>query len=512
MIAHREKTSLPRAVMACGMAYSLLALSLIRGEVFFNGDAGLKALMAKQWARGERSVELKLEAPLWIRQLWDEGCYPFQPPFVYADQGRRFISFPLLFPALSGPFYRAAGFRGLYLIPTLSLWITWAVVDRVARRRGASPRERAWKLTLLVFGSPLTLYGAMFWEHTLAVAVVTIALSLAVPRPGESPTTTRMAGAGMLLGVGAWIRPEILALAAGAAIPVTHALRERPATARAFVLGMLLSAGVYVGANTAVSGHPFGYHGMQVTHGFSNVRHIAAIPRLLIKLPVLFVLFFPPLLAMIPRPSVLGRHRRDRQEMWVVVGIVAGMTALASMIPNDGGKQWGPRYLLALLPGLVIASPGTPFGREGWPGRGRRVAMMVCLAAGVVVNTGVGMRRLAWDYHSRVLPALEYLTPDRSEVIAVSHQFVAQELEALFDSRTMVLIDGVDAFHRLARAVDEQGISHFTYVCLANRVMPDDMPVETARGPRTIVAEPPVHRGWFLIYHAALVAGVPRMP
>jgi len=124
----------------------------------------------------------------------------------------------------------------------------------------------------------------------------------------------------------------------------------------------------------------------------------------------------------------------------------------------------------------------------------------------VMINTFAGPVHLARDYRSRVLPALQHLQADPNKVIAVSHQFVAQELEVLLETRVVVMVDGTDAFRLLAQALDAQGITRFTYVCLSNRVMPGEMPVTTAHGLKRIVAAPPVKRGWFLIYDTTILS------
>ena len=257
--------------------------------------------------------------------------------------------------------------------------------------------------------------------------------------------------------------------------------------------------------NTIMSGHPFGFHGLQVTHWFSAPARGVRSLKLLLKLPFLFLCFFPPCIAIIaPRlRSVLAWQTMNPRQRRFVAGIVLGMIVLLIMVPNDGGKQWGPRYMLVLVPLLVLWSAETvrrrgSHGFEAWP-RPTRLAVG-CVLAGVMINTGAGTILLAQDYRTRVLPALQYLERDPNEVVAVSHQFVGQELEALFTSRHIVLTDGPSALHRLVQALDAQGIERFTYVCLANRVMPDEPLVTTIRGARRIVPTPPVKKGWFLIY------------
>lgn len=494
----------PGAVIACGVAYSLALVAFVPGEVFFNGDAGLKALMTRQWARGQATLDLRLDAPAWVRTLWDEGLYPFGPPFVYRRGDAAVISFPLVFPLLAAPFYRIGGFRGLYVIPLVSLWATWLMVDRLNRRSRPDTAARARSLAALVFASPLTLYGAMFWEHTLAVAAVCASMALALPADG-TPGRGRSFAAGMVLGGAAWIRPESFALmAVVTARVIVWPPRSHPrSVAIAGLLGMLSAVLAFAAVNVVVTGYPFGYHGRQVVHGLSTMQHVTTAFKLLVKLPLMFVAFFPSCVAMVAtRLRSSPRIRPGRVLAAASLGAL-GMAVLVAIIPNDGGKQWGPRYLLPLLPLLVVgANRGTGVPRA-MPGSIRLLAA-ACMALGVIHNTGVGTWRLIEDYRSRVHPALTELAGRPERVIAVSHQFVAQELEALLPARSMVLAAGTDDFRRLAKALDSEGITRFVYVCLANRVMTGEIPVETVRGRRRIVADEPARRGWFLVYPAEI--------
>src|SRR3990172_7627008 len=145
-------------------------------DVFYSGDLGLKYLMLQQYARGNFSLYLDNEKPDWVNEAWDDGLYPIKPPFVIQQEGGRVVLFPIWFQLVSTPFYLLFGFRGLYILPTLALWLVWwrfIILARFSKFPG-------WVTLLLVigfiFGTPLLVYGAIFWEHTLAVFLVLVGL------------------------------------------------------------------------------------------------------------------------------------------------------------------------------------------------------------------------------------------------------------------------------------------------------------------------------------------------
>jgi len=106
-----------------------------------------------------------------VSELWAAGLYPFGPPFVYPVEGRHYVTFPPAFAVISTPFYAASGFRGLYAIPLLGTWALWWCFHRATRRLALGSLATGLALTGLIFASPLTMYSATFWKHTLCVAL-----------------------------------------------------------------------------------------------------------------------------------------------------------------------------------------------------------------------------------------------------------------------------------------------------------------------------------------------------
>ena len=201
-------------ILIAGIVFSIYLQTLIKGEVFYSGDMGLKLLQTKQFTTGVLRLDLDLNAPRWVRDLWTEGAFPFKPPFVYARENRYFVQYPFPFTLVSAPFYAWFGFRGLYLIPLISAWVLWARCLVVCRRLGMNGSGQALTLTAMIFASPLTVYSAMFWEHSPAVALAFCGLSVILLGLSEGLSRFQAALGGCLIGLSAWFRPECLCLVA----------------------------------------------------------------------------------------------------------------------------------------------------------------------------------------------------------------------------------------------------------------------------------------------------------
>jgi hypothetical protein len=177
---------LPLAIILVGVLFSLYLQLQIPAEVFFSGDAGLKVLLTKQFASGNFKFYLDLPVESWVHNLWASGIYPFEPPFAYNIDNRYYIQYPFTFPLISAPFYTLFGWRGLYIVPLVSLWLIWWRFYIVCRCLHLGSTSIFIGLATLIFASPLTLYGAMFWEHTIAVAIAFYGLSIISIVPPKS--------------------------------------------------------------------------------------------------------------------------------------------------------------------------------------------------------------------------------------------------------------------------------------------------------------------------------------
>lgn len=409
------------AVGVGGVLFSLaLALQVPEG-VFYSGDGGLKALMVRQLSQGHVSAQLLLPHEAGEARLWNGGLYPFGPPFVYASPAGHTLAFPLAFPLLSVPGYLLLGYAGLYLVPLLSLWILWLSFAAVAGRL-LSPGAALGALVALILDSPLTLYGGMFWEHTLGVLVAFSAVALLVSDPLRTGSAVLL---GLFSGASLLIRPEafLLVLACGL---VALLDRRRRQAALAFLCGCGALAVVWLSSNVLLYEQPLGAHGLQLLAGTRpgyGELFAGLVKEVALTLPVTgFVLLAAPLALAAPQD-----HRAARM-------MGAGLLVLLSvplLLPNVGGRQWGPRYLLPLVP-LVCLIAGLLLDRV----RGSRhrtlrgvlsAVFCVTVAIGAYRNVAVGPSQIREGY-ARRKAALDHVLASDVRTIAVNSQHVAQEL------------------------------------------------------------------------------------
>ncbi|MFP4104357.1 LA_3751/LA_3752 family putative glycosyltransferase [Coleofasciculus sp.] len=275
---------LPLIVIGVGILFSLYLQWLIPEGVFFSGDAGLKALLAKQLSQGQFRFDLVPPSLPWVRQLWQNGLYPFEEPFVYYINDRYFITFPFTFPLVTAPFQALFGYRGLYIIPLVSTWVIWLTCYWVCKRLELSQTIASLALIVLIFASPLTLYSAMYWEHTLALALAWLGLALFLfPRQNQPLSIRRVIVSGILIGGSVWFRPEFLALVSLIivfvyAVSLWNWSRQQFRIERfnlsklsyvtehktIFVISLIATVGLFFLSNKLIYNHPLGIHAIQV--------------------------------------------------------------------------------------------------------------------------------------------------------------------------------------------------------------------------------------------------------
>lgn len=333
----------------------VLALGL-PPQTFFAGDPGVKLIAARHAiASPARPVQIPLP------EIASEPA-PFVDRFFLVHDSHAHAVTPELFPIVSAPFIAVFGLRGAYILPALGLLLALAATAWLAllldRRRSAVA-----VLLTAFLGTPLLFYGLEFWEHSVAAGVAALALALFVHASETAASPGRFFGIGVVFGIAALLRPEALwfGLAVLAAAPL---LRSRPSWKQIGTAGVgLICALVPLELYTLVHfGHPL-------------PPHIAGNPGLLegewgaMRRKVLVTWFLAQgrssfwrvapaiLLAFVWRPTSYfgGAARRGRPFLLVVALLSATLVVLTA--PNDGGAQWGVRYLLlAYLPLTILAT------------------------------------------------------------------------------------------------------------------------------------------------------------
>ena len=481
----RSRLVLPLLILL-GVLFSLGVQAQIPDEVYFSGDGGLKALMTRQFSAGQLQFDLDLPATPAVRQLWQAGFYPFAPPFVYAKNGTHFITFPIIFSIVSAPFYHLLGSKGLYWLPLFSTCLIWVKFYQLCRQFELRALPASAALAVLIFASPLTLYSTMFWEHSTAVALAFwgVATMLAGAKGGLTARKALLSGA--LIGLAAWFRPEFLYFAVilvgmGFLAKVLQ-LRQYDGWLRyhrTFAIGVLGLIGLFFGLNQLVYGYPLGIHGIQFIEESLVARLRTGLSNL-IDLTGRFGAYFPiSLLLLLYGLKPTLRRQLCAAPLLTGLLLICGLFILSTAMivpPGAGGKQWGARFLLILVPliGWVVAllffqPRGTAEKRSSLVAG---ILAVLCIVS-FGLNTVVGAVKVSLDYRHNVLPTLTRLRQEPSAIIVGSTQIVAQEFyPGLYDSKFFFTAENEIMLKQLMSALLTQGQKQFLFVCYGSEYVP----------------------------------------
>ena len=329
-----------------GMAIAVVALA--RGlppDTFFVGDPGVKLIVARH-AVAHPSRPLNLPLPV----IGTEAV-PYVDPFftIHGDHAHAITS--ELFPLASAPFIAWLGIRGAYVLPAVGFlmaiaccsWLGTALDDR---------RNPALIVLVAALGTPLLFYGLEFWEHALAAGIAAFATALFVRQPG-----TRAFLSGVLMAIAALLRPEALWWAV--TVVACSRLLPTPPPVRA----VLAATGGFLAPWLLVLAYTFAhFHTIATPHIAVNLAGSAGrwapgslALRWFIDVSPANIWRVAPalLLAFVPIPGAVRRHGRS----FLLSAALLDVVLVTLTAPNDGGGQWGPRYLLfACLPLVVLAS------------------------------------------------------------------------------------------------------------------------------------------------------------
>jgi len=240
-----------------------IAFSIHEG-IFYAGDQGIKSLVVKQIAEGYGFKYLHLPQPAWVQDIWKAGFTPLRAPSFYDSPNGYLIVFPPAFQMISAWFYARWGTAGLYIIPMLSTVILLLWFVYLLKRCGVKPIMIALGIFLLVFCSPLALYGVMFWEHLPGVLLLFAGLAFIVRPPQRVWAAVVL---GVISGLAVFLRPEALVMDFLYGL-IVLALRFRD-TSRdnrgvAFLAGLAAPILGFFVFNLAEYGSVLGVHGRQV--------------------------------------------------------------------------------------------------------------------------------------------------------------------------------------------------------------------------------------------------------
>jgi hypothetical protein len=309
------------AVSVSAILFFFAALQFIAPpDGFFSSDQGPKYLQARAFA---------LQGP--FRPGIDVASRDVDPGFRYQilleSHGGQLVGvFSWLLPMLTAPFLAMLGFRGLYVVPALSVVVLFLAAAAFGRR--LSGGDGLWTAWIVVLSAPVVFYGGELWEHAPAAACVIGAALLLAPEERGDRRSAILAGA--LIAVAELFREEaVLALPA---LLVARAISVRPEdrVRDAIRYGALAGAGAVAVLLLAIPMNLVVYRSPVPLHLSSEAAKAVAHP------PVRSALFAQLLLPM-------------RFASLYVVGAVLGVAAAWRYRTHRAGDGW-----LAIVIGCVL--------------------------------------------------------------------------------------------------------------------------------------------------------------
>jgi hypothetical protein len=493
------------AILVAGVGYLFVLQYLTPDSVYFSGDSGLKAMLSQNLAKGDLSFSLEFPDQPWINALWQDGLFPYQEPYVYHLAGKYYITFPYTFSLVTAPFYTFLGYRGLYVIPGLATLVIWLVFYRMCKKLDLSAVAVAIGTIFLIFASNLTLYSAIYSEHTLAVCLSFAGLSLVFPEKNLKNISFLAAfWAGVLSGLAVWFRPEQIflvvfldLLSLWAVVKLRWSLCSNKFSGLSmipdyigrfgwvYVVSSFLTLLLYGLTNWLIYKNLFGIHTVQVIEGQPLLERVlaailnfqlitvgyyslfATMPITLFSLGYLYFSWVKP--AQVPY--------EQKWTIWYVFSLTFIIGVAVSVPAGAGGKQWGPRFLLLLVPVLILLFTwqldhflkiqANQNKTLKWIGLG---LVLILGGLGIVQNLLFGTDFLARTY-AQIKPAVEVLQAkaETELVIAISDPFIGQVLQpAVSRSAVFMRAEDTDQLAKLSEALLDQNRDAFTYICYSD--------------------------------------------
>lgn len=472
----------PLLTILAGILFSLFLYWHIQDELFFSGDGALKALLTKQFSTGNFHFNLELSAQSWIRKLWDQGLYPFEPPFAYKISDLHYITFSFIFPLVTVPFYALLGFKGLYIVPLLATWILWIGFYFVCRNFQMGSAITTVAIATLIFASPLTMYSSMYWEHTLAISLAFNGLAILLVRGLENFSIRDAVLSGLLIGLSVWFREELLCVVGIVFVLVAASVKFNlgqfsliSKNKTIFLLSMMVTVLTMWGVNLLVYHHFLGIHSIQVTENFSLTNRVTEAYKIFGKLTVDLIDYFPTIYFCIAYVILyLALFKYQKIEYFPIMGklllIFTAFTVFVSLfLPSNGGRQWGTRFLLINVP-IICLFAGIAL-HATWKIRrfGLRyisaLLFTIFFSIGFYINTYLGPLYCYPHRENSTSTTLKFLQQDKNQFVATPNQYINQTFEVLFDKKAFFLTKNNEELTKLGWELHKQGHQKLIYIC-----------------------------------------------
>lgn len=328
----------------------------------------------------------------------------------FPDGGNHFIrtrdgvfSFhPFYFPLLAWLPHAVFGDVGLRVWPILGtillLWALAALLEQLGFR-GNGP----WLLGFL-FCTPLVVYALGFWEHSLALSLVTGALWLVVASAGRARSASLLFAAGLLVGLSTLLREEgyvlLLALVGGYLWAYRRGWR-----AAALVGGWLAIMTPAWLLHRHLFGHFLGLHALAYDPGalhWPRGLDASAVASTARKLYIGLLEFHPdpgrrlalaiPFLLCFAAGLALRKEAGRWIRLTLLSGVVVAAIVAAWWLVVDPAPQQLLLYTQGLLPSVPLLALALLFGRYFLSSAEPALRFAVVVAALFVGGCGVNLR------------------------------------------------------------------------------------------------------------------------
>ena len=452
---------LPFVVLGLAICFLIVLISTIKEDVFYSGDAGLKFLMVKQVARGGSATSINLYAPLWVKQIWSQGFYPFKEPFVYGYPKSSTVSFPPAFQWLTSWLFKWFGFKGIYIIPILSIVTLWSWFILLMQKIKLRPLIISLSFIMFSFCSPLTIYGAFYWEHSLAVLLFFGAIAFVVT---QKVSLSQAILFGLMAGTSVWFRPEMLLLCLLFSTVIFFGSKKNNVKS-GFLIAMFTCITAFLIFNNCLYDNILGAHSYQLSPSGSMGKYLGEKFIILLHLNARLMIYFPLIVLIFTLPLILKYHLIYFSSLAKQLTVTAILFLLIApfLLPNAGGKQWGPRYFLPVVPLAItiiclVIKDTVKVKRWVW------ITIVCVMIYSLYLNVYRAYRDLHDDYAYRVKPGMDFLRKRSAEVLVVQNQFIAQEFAVLAESRNIFLSEEQQSFTRLQEMLQSHHISRIIYI------------------------------------------------
>jgi hypothetical protein len=508
----------PLLALACvAVVYVVFAFVVLPQVAFFSSDEGLKFIQLQNLLRTGCS-SLTVEYP--GREL-DPGLsyVPINNPPALIREGQIYAVYPVVFPLLVSPLYRVLGYAGLYVIPVVSGLLTLVFTYWLARLTGGSGTSST---IILGLCSPLMFYSLVFWDHTLGTMLSTLAIVLVVKNL-ENGRKPWLILSGVLCGLAIWVRSEMYVM--GLVIPIVLFFfsSRRFVNTLSLCLGMLVALvplwvfqflvyGSFIGPHVghfawlaeelpmttdrvAIIYHTLLEGNSSPVVSFLYIMAFAASAILFrssrLRRRNLLVIVNFAILGLVTIPNILeaaaGRplgglittapflvfsfatllDSSVRQSNRTLLAIGLGYTALVCVLtPVDPGLQWGPRFLLPIIPPLAVVAANNFHALQAFGDLRSARLLRACFVTTVALSIAVQIAGLSTLHIIKIRDRDLIQQIDQLDAVHIlSDEYgYAQYAAPLFYEKQFFYVRDQEEYQRLTETLADHDISRYAFV------------------------------------------------